>query len=506
MKDVTVKVWAVVLIAIGVGICGYKSIYLGLPFEPNQETETWTVQAKITFEGEGGPAIIDFNLPNIFPGFLKLDEDFISNRFGLAVEELPESRRAQWAVRRARGKQVIYYRISVVESIKNSTWTDSPEFPVPPAYTEPYASAIRAIIDDVRKESANVSTYTRELLQRLNAPQPNENVKLIRDRARNDEQWIKEIINILKGVRIPARILWGIYVSDGANDVPLQPLLQVHNGQRWLTFHPRTNEAGLPKGFLVWQVGDKPLYELSGGENAQVIFSVTKSYRELIEVARMGAEQLDSLILAYSPLSLPVQSQNVYRLILMVPIGALIVVIFRIFVGFKTFGTFMPVLMALAFRETQLLWGIVLFSLIVSLGLMIRFYLERLRLLLIPRLTSILIVVVMLMLLVSLISNQLGVDSVLSVALFPMVILAMTIERMSISWEESGAREAMLQGAGSLVVASVSYLVMNSAQLMYLMSVFPELLLVLLALSLLMGRYTGYRLSELRRFREMNHQ
>ena len=85
-----------------------------------------------------------------------------------------------------------------------------------------------------------------------------------------------------------------------------------------------------------------------------------------------------------------------------------------------------------------------------------------------------------------------------------MVILAMTIERMSITWEENGAREAILQGAGSLVVASVSYLVMNSEQLMYLMSVFPELLFVVLGISLLMGRYTGYRLLELRRFREMD--
>jgi hypothetical protein len=33
--------------------------------------------------------------------------------------------------------------------------------------------------------------------------------------------------------------------------------------------------------------------------------------------------------------------------------------------------------------------------------------------------------------------------------------------------------------------------------------VFPELLLVLLALTLLMGRYTGYRLTELMRFKAL---
>jgi hypothetical protein len=35
----------------------------------------------------------------------------------------------------------------------------------------------------------------------------------------------------------------------------------------------------------------------------------------------------------------------------------------------------------------------------------------------------------------------------------------------------------------------------------HLMFVFPELLLVLLGITLLLGRYRGYRLLELRRFR-----
>ena len=136
---------------------------------------------------------------------------------------------------------------------------------------------------------------------------------------------------------------------------------------------------------------------------------------------------------------------------------------------------------------------------------MIRFYLERLMLLLIPRLASILIIVVILMLLISMVSNQLEAERLLSVALFPMVIMAMTIERMSITWEESGARDAILQGFGSLAVAILGYLAMTSEQLMYVMFVFPELLLVILAACLWMGRYNGYRLLELYRFREMKN-
>lgn len=201
--------------------------------------------------------------------------------------------------------------------------------------------------------------------------------------------------------------------------------------------------------------------------------------------------------------SLPVQSQNTYRLLLMIPLGALLVVFMRTFIGVQTFGTFMPILIAVAFRETQLFWGIILFTAIVFIGLLIRFYLEHLRLLLIPRLAVILVTVVILMLGISLFTSQLGIERLLSVSLFPMVILAMTIERMSIAWEENGAQAALFQGFGSLVVASFGYLLMTSEHLSYLMFVFPEWLLVILGLCLLSGRYTGYRLNELIRFKDI---
>jgi hypothetical protein len=82
-----------------------------------------------------------------------------------------------------------------------------------------------------------------------------------------------------------------------------------------------------------------------------------------------------------------------------------------------------------------------------------------------------------------------------------MVILAMTIERMSLVWEELGPMEALQQGFGSLLVAVLGYLTMSSKFLGHLVFVFPELLLVVLAATLLLGRYTGYRLTELWRFR-----
>jgi hypothetical protein len=103
----------------------------------------------------------------------------------------------------------------------------------------------------------------------------------------------------------------------------------------------------------------------------------------------------------------------------------------------------------------------------------------------------------------SIVSHQLGLDMGLSVGLFPMVILTMTIERMSIVWEERGPAEAIQQGVGSLVVAAICFSVMDIGILKHLFFVFPELLLWILAICLLLGRYSGYRLLELVRFKSL---
>src|SRR5690606_13809471 len=219
------------------------------------------------------------------------------------------------------------------------------------------------------------------------------------------------------------------------------------------------------------------------------------------------AQQVENTLLTglsnFTLYSLPIPAQEVYKVLLMVPLGALVIAFMRVVVGIPTFGTFTPILIALAFRETQLGWGVTLFLFILFAGFLCRVALANLRLLLVPRLACMLIIVIGLMVIMSLLSQRLGFTQGLSVALFPMVILTMTIERMSIVWEERGSVETVKETIGSLVVAIAGYYVMNHPMLMHLMFNFPELLLVVLAVCMLFGSYTGYRLSEVLRFRDL---
>ena len=100
-------------------------------------------------------------------------------------------------------------------------------------------------------------------------------------------------------------------------------------------------------------------------------------------------------------------------------------------------------------------------------------------------------------------SHHLGLSGKVSIALFPMVIITMTIERMCICWDESGPGNAIQQGICSLIVAISVYPFIVSQTISDLIFTFPELLLIVLGLCIFLGRYSGYRVMELFRFRAM---
>ena len=79
----------------------------------------------------------------------------------------------------------------------------------------------------------------------------------------------------------------------------------------------------------------------------------------------------------------------------------------------------------------------------------------------------------------------------------------MTIEHMSVVWDEHGAWEACKQLLGSFVAAGLGYFFMQHPLTIHLMFIFPELCFMILAVIILIGRYRGYRLTELWRFREV---
>jgi hypothetical protein len=117
---------------------------------------------------------------------------------------------------------------------------------------------------------------------------------------------------------------------------------------------------------------------------------------------------------------------------------------------------------------------------------------------------SILLSVVVLILLgVALSGGELGTEEAASVALFPIVIMTTVIERFSITLAEEGVSAALLKTFWTVVIALAGYGVLAAESIQLFLFAFPETVLVIVAVLLLIGRYTGYRVSDVLRFRPL---
>ena len=91
------------------------------------------------------------------------------------------------------------------------------------------------------------------------------------------------------------------------------------------------------------------------------------------------------------------------------------------------------------------------------------------------------------------------------IPLFPIVILTGMIERFWTLEVEDGTTSSFKTLLGTMFISTTIAVVLSSKGLVGHMFRFPETLGIIMAIQLLIGRYTGYRLSELFRFRDFVH-
>ena len=497
------KILIATLVALGVLITGYQIYVLDIPVTEDETDDIWSLDAKVEFRAAPGtPIKAQFFIPPLDQDYVSLNESFISNNYGVSINNQKGNRRVTWSSRRASGTQTLYYRLVLTKRYsEEQAKAAPPPTPQPVQLEGPEQVAADALINPIRQHSADIETFISETIRRVNDI-TDDNVKLLLAGGTSAMDKARVIDLLLSNARIPLELVHTIRLENTEAQTP-ELWLRSYNGERWLYFHPETGQQGIPDNRLVWWTGSDPLLALEGGRQANVTLTVSNSEMNALRLAKLTTQNSASALLEYSLYGLPLQSQRGYQVMIMIPVGVLVILILRNLIGMQTLGTFTPVLIALAFRETELGWGIALFTLITALGLSLRSYLEHLKLQMLPRLSVVLTFVVLVIAAISLFSHKLGLEKALAVSLFPMVILTMTIERLSITWEERGGAQSLKAALGTLIAATLAHLLMTIPELTYFVFTFPAVLLILVAFMLAMGRYRGYRLTELMRFKAL---
>lgn len=497
------------LILLGSGLAAYKTKKLNVPFWEGERVNEWMIEAKVSFLAIGKKPTAALALPSDTVS-KSAGQEAGSLNYNYDVKEEADELTAIWSSTKEREDgQALYYRVRFQQGLASGgepkPALEKPDEPDVPKLPGSLGAAAQSIVTRATEASASPDTLFVTLFKQINDGASSQEYLLVKrhyEKIAVVDPDIAMGIDLLGMAGVPARLAFGVNLNERNSGQEPIPLLEYYDGVSWKVRNPLEPSKVLDgREMFVWHRGGGPLLEVSGGENSKVTFTVVRDSIPLETLTDLR----ESPLFISTILALPASERAVFRYIVLIPLGAFVVVLMRNIVGTPTLGTFMPVLLALALLEIKPVQGILMFSILVGSGLWFRFLLSRMNLLVVPRVAACVVIVTLLMMLMGVISYQLGLSVGIKITLFPMIIIAWTLERMSLIWEEEGKRSAIVQVAGSIFVAVCAYYFMKVSQVQYWAFYFPELLLVLLAGILLVGRYTGYRLSELIRFKTFSN-
>jgi hypothetical protein len=310
------------------------------------------------------------------------------------------------------------------------------------------------------------------------------------------------VVALLRHEKIPSRLVGGMILEEGEKRVVHQ-WVEVFLGTEWVSLDAlNAHLFTLPANYLELYRDDETLFRRTSNIHFKYSWQTTSVLvpRGNGDDASWKRHKFLALWALFQEAGI---SMDVLRVLLMIPFGALITVLFRNMGGITTFGTFLPVLIATAYRDTGVLWGHASFMLIILSGAAMRPLLNRLKLLHTPRLTIILVLVVLEMLGLTLLGIYSKQSGLTHASLFPIAIMAITIERFSVTMEEKGFQSTFWIFVNTLVVVTFCYLGMLSVFLQTMVLAFPEVMLLVIATAVYLGGWTGLRVMELWRFRRM---
>lgn len=310
------------------------------------------------------------------------------------------------------------------------------------------------------------------------------------------------LVALLRNRGIPARLVWGLILQKNSEQ-KAHAWVEAWVDDYWMPLCPHHHHCGnVPGTYLVFGHGDGALVR---GTNVADL-----DYSCLVEQLPRSAPGEEASLLrrafrAVSLYSLPPGEWRLVEFLLLLPVAALMICVFRNVIGMPSFGTFTPALIGLAFREWDSLPGLGVFVGILLVGWGLRRLLDRYHLLQVPRTAFMLSLVIVLLIGAIVVANWREVPATRYISLFPMVILTGMIERFWTLETEDGAWSSFRTLLSTLTVAVCISLVLSVPALARHLIRYPETLGIIMAAQLLLGRYTGYRLSELIRFRDLLH-
>jgi hypothetical protein len=186
--------------------------------------------------------------------------------------------------------------------------------------------------------------------------------------------------------------------------------------------------------------------------------------------------------------------QHTVQDVLLVPLGALVVVFFRLTLGIRLLGPFRSILLAFAFLVTGITLGLLFLAITILILVLARPAVKALRLPYFGRVSVMISAVAAVMVLAILAGGWMRSASLLNVAHFPIVVLVLVGEKVAVTMKREGIRSGLWRAGTTAAVGIVLTAIASIPGLGRVLLGHPELLLVEISLIVVVSALCPWRL------------
>lgn len=395
----------------------YKLYIVKLPMASLIPEAVYQVERLKSVEGYGNDINIRFYLPKTDTRQQVLTEQSSHLGFDLTIEDIGLNRLARLNGAAVQGHHSLSYSYTVKTS--HVRYDIPANLPIPTSYAERFDQylieeegtqvnhpLIRETLfnklklpaqPDILTAVQSIHNYLQHDLENRNFSGFTDAITALKLGEASCNGKGRAFVAMARQLNIPARLVGGLVLNTGSKRTSHQ-WVELYIAGHWVPFDTINDHfAEIPGNFLTLYYGDESLFTHSVNINFDYTFVISKSLTQRAEVSELLGDSLLNSFNIYEVFERLDISPGFLQMLLMLPLGAFVTVVFRNVLGLETFGTFLPALIAAAAQETGLFWGLVGFVGIIVTASIVRRFLEWLQLLHSPKMAIMLTVVVMLL-------------------------------------------------------------------------------------------------------------
>ena len=191
---------------------------------------------------------------------------------------------------------------------------------------------------------------------------------------------------------------------------------------------------------------------------------------------------------------------NTIFLILLIPVLATLVSFVRVVIGLPALDILVPVTLSFAFVAVGVFVGLFILGAVIVASYVSKFMLAKTKIMFYPKRSLSMFLLAFFVFAALTIAVVLGFDRLLSVSIFPILILILLGDSIVSVQLYKSAQETMVITSSTLAIGLIGYFLGSSQTIQDTIILYPELVLLAIPINIMIGRYFGLRLAEYFRF------